>query len=174
MRSNLAMALLGSLLLSSCMATGGLLGALKQQAQAPAHLSTNVYFVENQWGGPSAPWNAGGYWIIGGRASHRVVKLDASSSDGGLKLVGKVTYDGEATMDFKAKRVDGVNYEIFIKRGGSCAHAHWQFGGAWVIGGRPSQPVVDIHFSSSDHGENFSGVMTYFGEGPIGFRARQA
>lgn len=50
--------------------------------------SQRQYAVENQWGGSSAPWNAGGIWTIGGRDTQRVVALKINSSDGGKTFAG--------------------------------------------------------------------------------------
>lgn len=47
-------------------------------------------------------------------------------------------------------------------------------GGAFVLGARDSKPqyVVAIDIKSNDGGASFQGTMTYEGEGPIGFRAK--
>lgn len=39
----------------------------------------------NQWGGSSAPWNAGGTWVIAGRTGQAVVALDVKLTDQGQK-----------------------------------------------------------------------------------------
>ncbi|MCW5842218.1 MAG: PD40 domain-containing protein [Caldilinea sp.] len=129
----------------------------------------NLYNVENQWGGDDAPWNPGGVWVIGGRADQRVVALTASSFDGGENLVGTMTYAGEGPIGFRAFRTAQNTYEVENQWGGD--DAPWNPGGTWVLGGRDEQSVVDIAIASEDDGSTLAGVMTYDGEGPIGFRA---
>ncbi|MCB9124674.1 MAG: choice-of-anchor L domain-containing protein [Caldilineaceae bacterium] len=130
---------------------------------------SNTYNVENQWGGTDAPWNPGGVWVIGGRADQRVVALTASSEDGGETLVGTMTYAGEGPIGFRAFRTAQNTYEVENQWGGD--DAPWNPGGTWVLGGRDEQSVVDIAIASEDDGSTLAGVMTYDGEGPIGFRA---
>lgn len=62
-----------------------------------------------------------------------------------------------------------ANYLVENQWGGSSAP--WHPGGTWELGSRPHQNVVSISISSSDGGINFSGTITYNGEGPIGFKA---
>jgi hypothetical protein len=64
--------------------------------------ANNNYTVENQWGGPSAPWHPGGKWLIGARENQAVVALNISSADGGLNLNGTMTYAGEGPIGFRA------------------------------------------------------------------------
>ena len=40
-----------------------------------------------------------------------------------------------------------------------------------LIGGRENQNVVALSINSEDEGKNFSGKMTYAGEGPISITA---
>ncbi|MCO5212373.1 MAG: hypothetical protein M9936_21960 [Caldilinea sp.] len=134
-----------------------------------AQSEPNGYNVENQWGGDDAPWNPGGVWVIGGRADQRVVALTASSFDGGENLVGTMTYAGEGPIGFRAFRTAQNTYEVENQWGGD--DAPWNPGGTWVLGGRDEQSVVDIAIASEDDGSTLAGVMTYDGEGPIGFRA---
>jgi hypothetical protein len=47
----------------------------------------------------------------------------------------------------------------------------WQLGGAWVIGNRENQKVVQLSATSTDGGKTLNGTMTYAGEEPIGFQA---
>jgi hypothetical protein len=46
-------------------------------------------------------------------------------------------------------------------------------GGTYVLGARSGQNVVAIDITSSDGGQTLTGTMTYAGEGPIGFQAKQ-
>ncbi len=130
---------------------------------------SNLYNVENQWGGDDAPWNDGGAWIIGGRPEQRVVALNASSSDGGQTLVGTMTYAGEGPIGFRATRTAQNTYVAENQWGGE--DAAWNPGGAWVLGNRDAQSIVAIDVSSDDGGGTLSGAITYDGEGSIGFRA---
>ena len=68
-------------------------------------LQNNQYKVENQWGGSSAPWHAGGTWTIGGRSNQPVVALSITSPDAGKTLSGTMTYKGEGPIDFRASVV---------------------------------------------------------------------
>jgi hypothetical protein len=136
-------------------------------------ISKNTYTVENQWGGDSAPWHPGGTWVIGARDEQRVVQLNVSSSDNGTTLNGDMTYDGEGPIGFKAVLVTvAINsYHVENQWGGNAAP--WHPGGTWIIGARDTQRAVQLSISSGDNGLSFTGTMTYSGEGPIGFRARQ-
>ncbi|HYY27948.1 MAG TPA: hypothetical protein VE860_08395, partial [Chthoniobacterales bacterium] len=62
-----------------------------------------------------------------------------------------------------------VPYVIENKWGGDSA---WHPGGMWLIGGRNGQAVVAIDVTSPDNGATLNGMITYKGEGPIGFRGR--
>ncbi|MDC0707660.1 lectin ESA-2 [Stigmatella sp. ncwal1] len=61
----------------------------------------NTYAVQNQWGGPSAPWQPGGQWILGARKGQGVVAIDVTSNDGGKTLSGTMTYAGEGPIGFR-------------------------------------------------------------------------
>jgi len=128
----------------------------------------NTYVVENQWGGPSAPWHPGGTWIIGCRVAQNVVAVNVESSDNGASLAGSMTYKGEGPIGFKSQQADGGVYAVENQWGGSSAP--WHAGGVWVIGAR-NQGVTALNISSGDGGKTLNGNMTYAGEGPTGFRA---
>ncbi len=130
---------------------------------------SNAYVVELQWGGSNAPWSPGGMWVIGGRSEQRVVAFNATSSDGGLTLIGTMTYAGEGPIDFRASRTAQNTYAVELQWGGS--NAPWSSGGTWILGGRSDQNIIAIDISSNDDGATFVGTMTYAGEGPIDFRA---
>jgi len=130
----------------------------------------SLYQVENQWGGDYAPWNQGGMWIIGAREGQNVVALDIQSDDNGETLTGTMTYQGEGPIEFRAVRNGLNNYAVENKWGGSS----WQDGGNWIIGFREGQNVVALSIESRDNGRTLAGTMTYQGEGPIGFNAKQA
>jgi hypothetical protein len=137
-----------------------------------AWTAENTYLVENQWGGAGAPWNPGGMWVIGGRSDQRVVALNATSGDSGLTLLGMMTYEGEGPIGFRATWIAENTYLVENQWGGS--GAPWNPGGTWLLGNRSVQKVVDIDISSNDGGVTLTGLMTYEGEGPIGFRAWRA
>ena len=139
------------------------------QAQSTSKSQNNLYQVYNQWGGSSAPWNGGGVWIIGGRSGQSVVSLNISSSDNGTTLNGTMTYAGEGPIGFRASLTQSNTYVVENQWGG--AFAPWNPGGTWLLGGRVNQNVVAINISSADNGDNFTGTMTYAGEGPISFKS---
>ncbi|NHZ89904.1 lectin ESA-2 [Massilia sp. CCM 8733] len=62
----------------------------------------NNYVVENQWGGNSAPWSAGGVWLIGARGGQNVTALNITSSDGGNSFNGSMAYSGEGEIGFRS------------------------------------------------------------------------
>lgn len=129
---------------------------------------TPAYIVENQWGGTSAPWHAGGTWALSGRYNQDVISMDIRSSDNGKTLEGTMTYPGEGPIGFKGIRSEGNNYEVSNQWGGSSAP--WHRGGNMIIGNRKNQQVIKLKFSS-ENGEQLAGEMTYTGEGSIGFKA---
>lgn len=59
-------------------------------------------------------------------------------------------------------------YKVENQWGGSSEP--WHEGGTWLLGTRTAQNVVQVNISSTDGGITLSGTITYFGEGPIGFR----
>ena len=126
-----------------------------------------IYQVQNQWGGSSAPWHAGGTFVLGAREGQNVVAINIKSGDGGRTFTGTMTYAGEGPIGFKAKQIAGNNYEVANQWGGDSAP--WHPGGYWIIGGREGQNVValDVKLEGT---ANLEGTMTYAGEGPIGFK----
>lgn len=129
---------------------------------------TNTYLVENQLGGGAAHWHPGGTWILGGR-DQPVVAVDIFSSDSGKTLNGDMTYAGEHPVGFEGISTAGNNYSVQIQWGGSSSP--WHPGGVWLLGCRAGQSIVELNVTSGDKGNTFNGTMTYYGEGPIGFRA---
>lgn len=137
-----------------------------------AQAQTNSYTVTNQWGGNTAPWNAGGTWVLGGRSNQSVVALQANSGDGGKTLMGSMSYSGEGPIGFRARATGNNQYAVENQWGG--AAAPWQPGGTWVIGGRSGQAVVALDLKSPDQGKSLMGSITYSGEGPIAFKGIQS
>jgi outer membrane protein OmpA-like peptidoglycan-associated protein len=134
-------------------------------------VAVNPYSVENQWGGPDAPWRPGGQWLIGGRNDQRVIALDVSSPDNGATLAGTMTYKGEDPIGLRANAIGANTYLVENHRGSPSEP--WHKGGIWVLGARgPQQPVVALRAASADEGLTLTGTMTYKGEGPIGFRTK--
>ena len=129
---------------------------------------SNTYTVENQWGGPAAPWHPSGSWVIGCRAGQNVVALNIESGDGGATFTGAMTYQGEGPVGFRSEARDGAVFVAENQWGGGAVP--WHQGGVWVLGCR-DQAVVAVNIRSADHGKNYTGTMTYAGEGPIGMRA---
>lgn len=132
-------------------------------------LSAQSYVVENQWGGQSAPWRAGGIWIIGGRSNQAVSSLAIESKDKGASFSGKMSYEGEGPIGFRAKLLSNNVYAVENFWGGN--NGKWHKGGTWILGGRDNQALVGVEIVSKDKGKSYSGTITYAGEGPIGFRA---
>jgi hypothetical protein len=128
-----------------------------------------VYDVENQWGGTSAPWNAGGVWVMGCRPDQNVIVVNITSEDGGASLQGNMTYGGEGPIEFRGSQIASNTYAVENQWGGSSAP--WNPGGSWVLGCRTGQDVVALDVASGDYGNSLQGTMVYAGEGPIGFRA---
>jgi hypothetical protein len=129
-------------------------------------ISGNNYAVENQWGGDNAPWHPGGFWLIGGRDSRRVVSLKVS---GDKNLNGGMTYQGEGPISFKGNFENGSSYNVKNQWGGN--NAPWHESGTFILSNRENQNPVAFDISSSDGGKTFGGSMTYAGEGPVGFKA---
>nr|C0HL89.1 RecName: Full=Lectin SfL-1 [Solieria filiformis] len=129
---------------------------------------SNNYDVENQWGGSSAPWHAGGTFVIGSRSGQGVVAVDVNSSDGGKTLTGTMTYANEGPIGFKGTQSGGDSYNVENQWGGSSAP--WNKAGAWALGDRDGQGVIGVDVTSSDGGKTLTGTMQYQNEGPIGFK----
>jgi len=130
-----------------------------------------VYTIQNQWGGNSAPWHEGGVFNIGNRDGQLPIALQVKSGDGGKTFTGTMTYAGEGPIGVKGALSDGTTFNATNQWGGSSAP--WHQGGQWVLGCRPNQSIVALDVTSPDQGKTLLGTMTYFGEGPIGFKATQ-
>lgn len=149
-------------------------GTMTYQGEGPIGLDATFvdgssYSVENQWGGSSAPWHEGGTFVLGARKDQNPVDFDINSNDNGRTFSGTMTYKGEGPIGFRATQVSGNNYSVENQWGGSSAP--WNPGGQMVIGARVNQNVVSLKISSKNDGIDFSGEMTYSGEGPIGVNA---
>jgi OAA-family lectin sugar binding domain len=131
-------------------------------------VTMDTYHVENQWGGPTAPWHDAGFFLLGARNGQNPVAFDIKSSDNGKTFTGTMTYAGEGPIGFQGVLTEGYAYNAANQWGGPSAPSHP--GGQWVLGCRANQPVVALAISSSDNGKTLTGTMTYAGEGPIGFR----
>jgi hypothetical protein len=145
---------------------------LLEEKMSSSKTQNNLYNVQNQWGGSSAPWHEGGMWVIGGRTDQNVVALNVTSSDGGNTLTGTMTYVGEGPIGFRATLTQSNTYAVENQWGGSSAP--WHPGGTWVIGCRANQNVIAVDITSNDGGNTLTGTMTYVGEGPIGFKSASA
>ncbi|AGC48947.1 myxo hemagglutinin [Myxococcus stipitatus DSM 14675] len=150
-----------------------LAGTMKYSGEGPIGFKSELaegsaYSVENQWGGATAPWNAGGLWSLGARQGQNVVAMNVTSNDGGKTLSGTMTYDKEGPIGFRGTLSGADTYTVENQWGGTTAP--WHPGGQWIIGFRPNQNVVAVDVTSSDGGKTLSGTMTYDKEGPIGFR----
>jgi len=128
----------------------------------------NTYHVENQWGGPSAPWHDAGFFLLGARSGQNAIAFDLKSADNGKTLTGTMTYAGEGPIGVQGALTEGFAYNAANQWGGT--HAPWNPGGQWVLGCRINQAVIALAVSSTDGGKTLNGTMTYAGEGPIGFR----
>lgn len=128
-----------------------------------------LYNIKNQWGGDTAPWKEGGKWILGTRDDQGLLAVNIQSSDRGETFVGTMVYEGERSIDVKAKRLSANTYEVENHWGE--ASTPWHPAGQWIIGMRSGQPIIALNIESTDNGNTLSGTMTYDGEGPIGFQA---
>lgn len=84
-----------------------LTGTMTYEGEGPigfkaTNVGNNTYQVQNQWGGDSAPWHAGGAWLLGCRTNQNVIAIDIASSNGGTNLSGTMTYENEGPIGFKA------------------------------------------------------------------------
>ncbi len=131
---------------------------------------SNRYQVRNHWGGSYYPWHDGGTWVIGSRIDQYVVAINVKSNDDGQTLNGTITYSGEGPIGFRATRSGSNDYKVQNQWGGS--YAPWRDGGTWVIGSRTDQHVVVIDVLSDDGGQTLNGTITYYREGPIGFKGQ--
>ena len=134
-----------------------------------SNTANNLHHVQHQAGGPMAPWNEGGMWVIGGRAGQNVVALSIASNDGGTTLTGQMKYAGEGAIRFRATLTQSNTYTVENQWGEPTAP--WHPGGTWVIGCRADQNVVALSIESGDGGVILTGIVTYNGEGPIGLCA---
>jgi hypothetical protein len=132
----------------------------------------SLYNVQNQWGGNSAPWQAGGIFNIGNREGQSPIALQITSSDGGNTFSGTMTYVNEGPIGFRATLVTMNTYQVENQWGGN--NAPWYDAGLFLLGARSGQNAVAFDIESSDGGQTFSGTMTYAGEGPIGLQGARA
>jgi hypothetical protein len=132
----------------------------------------SLYTVQNQWGGSSAPWQAGGIFNIGNRNAQLPIALQITSGDGGKTFSGTMTYAGEGPIGFRATAVTMNTYQVENQWGGN--EAPWNDAGLFLLGARNGQNAVAFDLKSSDGGKTFSGTMTYAGEGPIGCKCSHA
>ena len=151
-------------------------GTMTYQGEGPIGVRANMvtmncYQVENQWGGNDAPWHDAGLFLLGARDGQNAVGFDLSSNDDGQTMTGTMTYNGEGPIGVKGSRSDGKAYNASNQWGGDSAP--WNQGGQWILGCRANQNVVAIDVSGSDNGQTLNGTMTYFDEGPIGFRGNR-
>ncbi len=128
----------------------------------------SVYVVENQWGGSTALWHEGGTFVLGSRKDQNPIAFNIQSNDGGKTFFGSMTYIGEGPIGFKANKIGTNTYATQNQWGGETAP--WHPGGNLIIGARVNQNVVNLKIISNDEGKNFTGEMTYVGEGSIGFK----
>ncbi|WP_010164645.1 lectin OAA family protein [Sphingomonas sp. PAMC 26617] len=129
-----------------------------------------VYSIQNQWGGPSAPWHDGGIVNIGNRGNQLPVALHIRSGDGGLSFSGTMAYKGEGPIELRAKHVTENCYHAENQWGGK--DAPWHDAGLFLLGARDGQNAVEFDLSGPD-GTTLEGTMKYAGEGPIGVKARE-
>lgn len=127
-----------------------------------------VYSIQNQWGGPSAPWHDGGIFNIGNRDGQLPVALHIQSGDGGLSFTGTMTYKGEGPISVRANHVTENCYQVENRWGGE--GAPWHDAGLFLLGARDGQNAVEFDLNGAD-GTSLDGTMKYAGEGPIGVKA---
>ncbi|MEO1518687.1 MAG: lectin ESA-2 [Bacteroidota bacterium] len=146
-------------------------GTMTYKGEGPIGFGAEMrksFFVQNQWGGSSAPWHDGGTMKLNARPNQNVVALDIKSDDGGKTFTGTMTYDGEGPIGFRATQNAYNNYTVENQWGGSSAP--WHPGGHFLIGTRSGQRAVAVKVKRVEGTWNLDGTMTYEGEGPIGFK----
>ena len=139
----------------------------KDEVQIRGELISS-YLVENHWGKETASWHFGGVWILS-ESNKKLKFMDISSKDSGESFFGNIQYLDEDKASFKAKRIYGNNYEVYIKS--IYGSESWERGQDMIIGSRDNQRVVKLIFDSNDNGNNIYGTMAYESEGTIKFRA---
>ncbi len=107
---------------------------------------------------------------MGYREDQYVVAMKVNMTDSG-DLEGTITYKGEGPIAFKGMLVAGCSYSVENQWGGK--RAAWNPGGTFVLGTRKDQKPIAFDIMSNNDGKTFTGTMTYYGEGPIGFKATQ-
>ena len=88
----------------------------------------------------------------------------------GAVLLSACFFGSKATQTLGQKTPLGETTGNQFKVENSFGNA-WSDGGNWVIGGRKTQKVVALAFTSTDNGQTLTGWVTYSGEGSIQFRA---
>ncbi len=149
-------------------------GSMSYQGEGPINIVATLtkgssYSVDSHWGGESAPWHSAGTFVLGNRENQHPVAFDLTSYDSGRTLEGTMTYEGEASIGFRATQILDNNYNVENQLGGPTSR--WVSGGQFVIGSRVDQRVISLKISSSNEGTDFTGQMTYFGESAIDVKA---
>lgn len=120
--------------------------------------------------GESDPWRPGGTWTLGSRARQRLVVIKIASSDQGATFSGKIAYEHEGLIGFRAKSNRGNGYAVQNQFGGR--GASWRDGGTWFIGDTNlSTSLIALDLISIDGGETLIGTMTYNDGRPLACKA---
>ena len=167
MRSS-AIAVIGMLLLSSCLAGSSLTQPLKMQSEAPAHLQGFRYKVT----GPGIVngllvKNYQSTWVIGGKAGKLITDFYAYSDNDGINLTGYMEYQDDywkswfstsGTSSFAPFNTYFVSARYPVNR----VLQDFRRETDWVLGGRSDKRLVSVYFSGD--GTNMKGKATYQGE----------
>jgi hypothetical protein len=123
------------------------------------------YQVENQWGGPKAPWHEGGVWMMGRRPQQYLTYVNMkASADSPMIMHGELAYGGEQKVTCRAEEVGWNKWAVQVQVNGN-----WQDDGIWIMGDRFPQRTEGIDVSAgADH--RLVGTTVYTHEGPIGFK----
>ena len=166
MRSS-AIAVIGMLLLSSCLAGSSLIQTLKMQSKTPAHLWYGIHDYEVVGPGflNGRLTTATSQWVIGGTDGKRVTDFWAKSTNDGKRLTGYVEYDRSGSRwPFFAylKAGSTTNYYVWVTENGGANPGPWFQETNWILGGRSDKPLIEV--SATGDGFWMSGKITYKGE----------
>ena len=174
MRTNLIVAAIGALLLSSCLSLGIREAKTRNLYQSGEDITTDFHAYSAQYdnsypyGGGPAEWQDVGNFVIGSKASKRITFLQVISSVPD-QLAGYYAFDGEIKKEFIAFRTNDYEYDAYFRDPGQSLFSHE---GTWILAGIPASFVTGLSISSSDHGKTFTGGISYGSHKLLPFRAQ--
>ena len=169
-------AVIGTLLLSSCLVSSSLVQTLQMKSKTAAHLAFNRY-TSLLGTGISAPFMPGPTWVIGDSQTRRVVRLQALSFDGGKTLNGWLKFSGDERDSYFWSDYDsGSSYYAQIgtikpttkpDRLGT-VERKYQKRDSWIFGSKTGSPVTYIDLTGNENVLN--GKITYLGSERVSVR----